>query len=221
MGYRRPNKKPNATGRSDTSRFVRLDHRIWSSSAYRALSPNARSLLIELAALYNGTNNGSLYLSVRDAAACMGVVDLTAANRAFDELVSVRLIELTGEGYFRVKASETSRARCWRLTWLYGPGRKAASWDFGEPAPQTRERKRMERGHKALKARRRANAAGKMPVLDSDTLAGFEPESPAEPVLDSNTPNQRNGSFPPKLIVPESNTHIATTMGSAKRAAQS
>jgi len=212
---RRP-KKPNATGRSDTSRFVRLDYGILSSNAYRALSPNARSLLVELVMLYNGQNNGSLFLSVRDAAHRMGVADLTAAQRAFDDLQRLGFIELAQEGHFAVKASDKSRARCWRLTWLAGPGRKAPSSEFMtcEPDPKTTERKRMERGLKSLKAYRKARDQNRLPVLDSGTLATFSHDPPAEPVLDSNTQTHANGSFPPMPIVRDSATHIATTMGS-------
>ncbi len=114
---------------SNTDRFVRLGHNLLSSNAYRALTPNARSLLVELAMLDNGANNGSLYLSVRDAAARMGVADLTAASRAFDELMALGFIDLAQDAHFRVKAAEASRARCWRLTWLPCPSRKAPTWD--------------------------------------------------------------------------------------------
>jgi hypothetical protein len=69
MAKTRAKNKPNATGRSMTTRFARLDHRLLESSAYRALSPNARALLVELTMLENGNNNGSLWLSVRDGAA--------------------------------------------------------------------------------------------------------------------------------------------------------
>lgn len=211
---RRP-KKPNATGRSDTSRFARLDHRLLNSNAYRSLTPNARSLLVELTMLDKGDNNGSLFLSVRDAAHRMGVADLTAASRAFDDLLALGFIELTQVSNFRVKASETSRARCWRLTWLVGPGRKAPSWAFleREPDPQTPARKRMERGLRSLKAYRKARDQDRLPVLDSDTLSPFRPELPAAAVLDSDTPNLRNGGFQPKACVRDSATHTAVTMG--------
>lgn len=210
--------KPNATGRNDTSRFARLDHRILSSNAYRALSPNARSLLVELVMLYNGENNGSLYLSVRDAAHRMGVADLAAASRAFDDLMALGFIELTQESRF-VPTSETSRARCWRLTWLVGPGRRAPSWVFldREPEAQTPARKRMERGQKALKSYRRARDGGRLPVLDSDTMNPFWPDLSPGAVSDSRTLNQRSGGFPPKSSVRDSRTHIATTMGSGAR----
>lgn len=167
-------KKPNVTGRNNTTRFVRLDHKILNSNAYRALSANARSLLIELAMLDKGDNNGSLYLSVRDAAARLGVSDLTAAQTAFADLQQLGFIEMTEEAHFHVKAADKSRARCWRLTWLSGPNRKAPSWDFleREPAPETRGYSRMLKGLRALKAYKKAREAGRLPILDSHTPAG-------------------------------------------------
>ena len=122
MARLRNRNKVNATGRNPTSRFARLDFRLLHSNAYRSLSPNARSLLVELVSLHNGDNNGSLYLSVRDGAHRMGVADLTAATRAFDDLRALGFIELTQDAHFGVKAAEKSRARCWRLTWEAGPG---------------------------------------------------------------------------------------------------
>lgn len=186
---RRPKNKVNATGRSETSRFVRLDHRILSSNAYRALTPNDRSLLTELAMMENGQNNGSLYLSVRDAAARMGVVDLTAASKSFDNLQTLGFIEMTEDAHFHVKAADKSRARCWRLTWLAGPGRRAPTWNFlqCEPEPETHARKRMENGQKALKAYRRARDNGRLPVLDSDAMMRLSPQNEVLAVSDSNT----------------------------------
>jgi hypothetical protein len=215
MARRRNRNRVNATGRNHTSRFVRLDHRILNSNAYRSLTPNARSLLVDLVMLYNGENNGSLYLSVRDAAHRMGVADLTAASRAFDDLMALGFVEMTQEAHFKVKASETSRARCWRIAWEAGPGRKAPSWDFlnREPEPQTSARKRMERGLRALKAYRKARGQGRLPVSDSDTLSPFCPEQPAAAVWDSDTPTTGIGSFPPNGHVRESATHIATPWG--------
>lgn len=219
MVKRRKHNRPNATGRSNTSRFVRLDHRILTSNAYRSLSPNCRSLLVELVMIYNGENNGSLYLSVRDGAHRMGVADLTAASRAFDDLVALGFLELAQEAHFRVKASETSRARCWRLTWLSGPGRKAPSWEFleREPDPQTPARKRMERGQRALKTYRKARDGNRLPVLDCDTLSHSVHDLTPGTVLDSDTPDMRNGRFQPKTCTREFATHIATTMGSGAR----
>ena len=215
MRKRRSRNRVDATGRSTTSRFVRLDHRLLNSNAYRSLSPNARSLLVELVMLYNGENNGSLYLSVRDAAHRLGVADLTATSRAFDDLVALGFLELTQAGHFCVKAAEASRARCWRITWEAGPGRKAPSWDLmeREPEPRSQARRRMERGLRALKAYRKAKDRGRLPVLDIDTLSPFRPELPTAAVLESDPTTAGFGSFPPNDRVRESATHIATPWG--------
>jgi hypothetical protein len=218
MGRGRKRNRVNQTGRNNTDRFVRLSYRLLCSNAYRSLSPNARSLLVELAMLYNGGNNGSLYLGVRDAAHRMGVADLTAASRAFDELMTRGFIVMTQDGHFLVKAAETSRARCWRLTWQPGPGRRIATWDFmeREPEPKTPARKRMERGQRSLKAYRKARSGNKFPVLDCETMAAFEVETAPNPVAKSNTLNQQNGGNPPILCVPDSDTHLAIPEGRAR-----
>ncbi len=217
MAKRRSKNRPNQTGRSNTSRFARLDYRLLNSNAYRALSPNARALLVEVVMLYNGENNGSLWLSVRDAAHRMGVADVTAASNAFAELQDMGFIAMTQDAYFRVKASDTCRARCWRLTWEAGPGCKGPSAEFveREPAPKTKARKRMERGLRALKAYRLALSQNKMPVLDSNTLAPFGLVEAPLSVLESDTATTENRAFSGNGSVLDSATHIATTMGSA------
>ena len=163
--------KPNQKGRNPTARFARLDHGLLNSPAYRALSTAARALLVELAMLDNGRNNGSLYLSVRDAAGRLGMADLSAVCKAFAELQELGFVEMTGSASFHVKAAEKSRARCWRLTWLAGPGRKGPSMAFTncQPKPGTNAHKRMERGMRALKTYRKDRDAGRLPVLDSET----------------------------------------------------
>jgi hypothetical protein len=221
MARRKNRNRVNATGRNNTDRFVRLSYRLLTSNAYRSLSPNARSLLVELGMLYNGDNNGSLYLGVRDAAHRMGVADLTAASRAFDDLKALGFVEMTRDSHFSVKAAESARARCWRLTWQPGPGRKIATWDFmeREPEPKTPARKRMERGQRALKAYRTARSSNKFPVLDCGTTAPFEAENTPVPVAKSDTLNQRNGGNPPPARIPEFDTHLATPEGGERNRA--
>ena len=175
MSIRKKN-KPNKKGRNDNvpwRRFVRLGHDLLNQPAYRALSPTARALLVELAMLDNGRNNGSLYLSVRDGADRLGLVDMTAVRHAFDELQELGFIALTKDACFHVKASENSRARCWRLTWIPVPKQCGATNEYADrqPNPKTKARKRMEAGLRALKRYRQSRDAGRLPVRDSDTLA--------------------------------------------------
>lgn len=211
MGRRKNNL---ANGRNRTTRFARLDHGLLKSPAYRALSCTARALLVELVMLYNGENNGALYLSVRDAAARLGLSDLEAACKAFAELEAMGFLVCTVDAHFRVKAAEHSRARCWRLTFEF-VGRKGPTLDYleHEPAPKTKARKRMERGLRALKAYRKARDAGKLPVLENRTMVPIPADIPAEAVRVSRTLNGQNGGNLPKSIVRDSITHIATTMG--------
>jgi Helix-turn-helix domain len=90
----------NHKGRSTTTeRFVSLPHYMLKSSAWRSLSPVARSVYIELAALYNGTNNGGLALSARDAAKRVGCSKNTAAL-AFSELERKGFICRRQQGHF-------------------------------------------------------------------------------------------------------------------------
>lgn len=188
-------------------------------NAFRSLSPNARSLLIELVMLYNGENNGSLYLSVRDAAHRMGIADLTAASRAFDDLAVLGFIQLTKEAFFSVKAANASRARCWRLTWEPGPEGRAPTWDFmqQEPKPRTKAHKRMERGQRAIKTFRKARDSGKLPVLDSTTLETFRPSLAAGAVSEIDTLISKNGNFRPMPFVRDSATHSAIPWGRKPR----
>ena len=58
--------------RDRAERFVALRHWMLKSPAWRSLSPVERSLYVELAARYNGQNNGRIHYSVRDAAGALG-----------------------------------------------------------------------------------------------------------------------------------------------------
>lgn len=177
MARRNGKKRVDAKGRNVglTTRFVRLDYSMLCSNAYRALSVQARSLLIEICMLYNGKNNGSLYLSVRDAADRMGVSDLSAASKAFDQLIELGFIEMTKDAHFAIKTGTTSRARCWRLCWESGPDGKRAVEQFltREPSPKTKARKRMERGLRALKRYRQAKSSDRLPVLESNIWTDY------------------------------------------------
>jgi len=105
-------KRHNAKGRSTTERFVQLPHFMVLSPAWRALSPVARSVFIELAAIYNGSNNGRLALSARAAGNRVGCSKNTAA-RAFLELIDKGCIDLSSPGNFNRK---TPHAAEYRLT---------------------------------------------------------------------------------------------------------
>lgn len=216
--------KHDATGRSKGSRFARLDHNLLDSPAYRSLSPNARALLVELVMMENGRNNGELFLSVRDAADRMGVADTAAAMRAFAELEKMGFIACTRDGHFAVKASEGSRARCWRLTWQSTPClRIGPTCDFRErrPEPESRANRRMIAGCEVLKRYRKVQSSGKLPVVNFATPTPKRAEdsttdcakAEAVSVPDSATPFPENGGNPSLRIARDSATHTAYQLG--------
>jgi hypothetical protein len=71
------------------------------SPVWRSLSPVARSVFIELTAIYNGSNNGRLALSTRDAAERISCSKNTSA-RAFAELIQKGFADLCSHGYFNI-----------------------------------------------------------------------------------------------------------------------
>jgi hypothetical protein len=61
--------RTDGKGRSiGQTRFVKLDHWLLKTPAWRSLSPASRALYVELAQRYNGANNGEISLSVRETA---------------------------------------------------------------------------------------------------------------------------------------------------------
>ena len=91
---------------------VRFYAWMMNSPAYRSLSALGRALLVELYALYNGLNNGDLFLSVRDAALRLNVSKTTVAP-VFKEVESRGFIRARQRGSF---AWKERHATSWILT---------------------------------------------------------------------------------------------------------
>jgi hypothetical protein len=114
-------KKRNWAGRRSTKeRFVGLPHYLvmgkdGAGQAFRALSSNARSALIQIAARYNGVNNGLINASSRALALEMNVSRATAA-RAVRELIETGFVEVTEWGRFDLK---DRNANAYRLAWRF------------------------------------------------------------------------------------------------------
>lgn len=207
--------KVNATGRNEqTDRFVSLRHRMLMSEAFRSLDLAARALLTELVMLENGKNNGSLWLSVQDATDRLGLADARPAMRAFDDLRDRGLIAMTKDAHFTVKAAETSRARCWRLTWLPFDGKPPTNnWQSYEAPAHTKARKATDRGLQAMARYRKALAAHKIPLVDFTATPPIPPESAPGPAGNFTTAKAQNNANPPFSVVEETSVYSAATMG--------
>jgi hypothetical protein len=113
----RSKRRTNATGRSKAvSAHVRFYWWELESAAYRSLCPVARCVLLELKALYNGTNNGSLFLSAREAGRRVGV-GKSKAWEALRDLQMRGIIRPAVKGGFSWKTgSRRGDATAWILT---------------------------------------------------------------------------------------------------------
>ena len=103
--------------RAKVPRHIRIYHRQMQSEAWRHLSGSGVKVLLALAALEKGDNNGEFFLSARTGAEITGL-GKNAVNRALHELQQKGFIYCAVRGAFSRK---TPHAACWGLTWQAGP----------------------------------------------------------------------------------------------------
>jgi hypothetical protein len=216
---------PNGRNAEPQSRFARFDHAILRSPAYCSLTPNARALLMQLEMMSNGSNNGSLWLSVRDGAARLGIANLGSATKAFNDLIEAGFIAMTKEAHFSIKSSETSRARCWRLTYYFLPNFGPATNEWKDFIPTNKAAiRRMEAGLRAHSNFRKAQAKEYLPVYDLKTTLSKNEVYASKPVCKSYTHSaetNENATIDEQSVVINWYTHTArppspSTSGTAK-----
>ena len=110
---------------SPANKFVKLDRALLECDAYRDLSSGARDVLHELMYRYNGHNNGSVVLSVRQAAARTNCTANTAMKRLL-EVEDHGFARCSKKGAFKTKVRHASE---WVLTMHPLDGEPAAK-DF-------------------------------------------------------------------------------------------
>jgi len=108
-------------------KHIRLYASITSSEAWRHLSGNAVKVLLALVARDDGTRNGALGFSCREAADVTALGERTCW-RCLIELQEKGFIVCTHKGGFNRKVLHSS---LWRYTW--------APWPGGRPAAPTRD----------------------------------------------------------------------------------
>ena len=97
--------------RTTAERYVRLTHRMMQTKAWKSLDGNARAVYIALAMIYQGTNNGRIGFSARQAVQALPISRVTA----FRSLVALQdrgFIVAMITGRFDRKRHATR----WRLT---------------------------------------------------------------------------------------------------------
>lgn len=105
--------KVDATGRSKSGqKHIRLYEWELNCPAYQALSVYGRAALVELRRRFNGSNNGNIVLSVRQAAAALGCHRDTA-SKALDDCVATGWVKRNTRAGFNWKSGI---ATTWYLT---------------------------------------------------------------------------------------------------------
>jgi DNA-binding transcriptional MocR family regulator len=103
------------TGRSKkAARHVRLYHWMMQTAAWRSLNANQRAIYVEMASRYNGSNNGRIHFSTREAAKAIHIGRATA-GRELAVLVERGFIVAVTRGGFNVKDKQRQSTE-WRLT---------------------------------------------------------------------------------------------------------
>jgi|GEM_PF-5095770 len=90
------------TIKENKSRYLRIDDWEYKCPAYKALTPNARSVYLHMRTLYNGRNNGRIAMSTRDAGSIIHKSNATGA-RALHELKMLGFIKIRQESTFHQK----------------------------------------------------------------------------------------------------------------------
>lgn len=96
--------------KSGPMRYVMLFHWMLKSPAWNDLSAAARAIYVELERRYNGSNNGMIHYSSREAARDVKVSKGTAA-RALRELQAHGFIAVEKMGAFHLKLRHASEYR--------------------------------------------------------------------------------------------------------------
>jgi hypothetical protein len=148
-------------------------HYVIDSTAYRALSPVGRSLLVEIARRFNGRNNGFIGMSVRDAAERLRVSKDTG-QRAFKELEDLGFIVCASRGHFDRKSPHASE---WRITvWACNRTGALPSKEFMRWRPQSDSQGELPpkgRSTGRVKKQNPVRLVGQ-PVLNSRTAKGHD-----------------------------------------------
>ena len=108
--------RANTTGRTKNEQFIRLHRGVTNSDAWKSLSCEARSLLLEVWARHNGSNNGRIPLGRKEARKALRIGSRKLKNAFRDAQDRGFLIERQkGSFNFKVAAGK-GRATEWEIT---------------------------------------------------------------------------------------------------------
>ncbi|MCZ6859085.1 MAG: hypothetical protein O7I42_02180 [Alphaproteobacteria bacterium] len=105
-------KKLNGFGCRKPEGFIKLDHGLLGTEAWRHLSPRACKLYIAARARFNGMNNSYISYSTREARELLNC-NPNSASAAFNELMDKGFLKCARDSTFTLKTKE---AGLWTIT---------------------------------------------------------------------------------------------------------
>jgi hypothetical protein len=123
----------NAPRRKSEPRHIRLYHSITGTVAWAHLGGNAVKVLLALVRIDDGSKNGQIFYSDRQAALDTGLSRNTCI-KAFRELVEKGFLCIVEKGHFDRKVRH---ATVWRYTWQAAPGICGPTRDFEKWKPDS------------------------------------------------------------------------------------
>jgi len=144
--------------RGSGPKFVQIEHWVMDCDAWQTMKPGPRALYVELKRRFNGSNNGDVFLSHRDAAKAMGVNKGTV-GKYFAELRERGFIAVT-QGHC-LGSSGQGQADLYALTELpiaTAPATKDfRAWKKQKPVRKTRPSLSEKSGQAVRETRLSAN----------------------------------------------------------------
>lgn len=156
---KKPGRRHDATGRSQGANYFGVDRWVMQTAAWRELRPAERAVYLELEYRHNGSNNGRVRLSCREAAKLCRM-NKDTAGRALARLEALGFIRTRLQGAFSLKERHASEYELTR----YAIGSEPASKAFSQWRPEKKSRSQ--------------NRAGPVPSIrtDSDNASQFAAE---------------------------------------------
>ena len=110
-------KHPGKPHKRDKGQYVAISYAMIRHPSYRALSSDARAILIDMHLGFHGHNNGEFVFSVRQAMKCIRSRS-ERAKRAMDQLQKHGFIVCHSNSTFTMK---TKKTREWEITFQQMP----------------------------------------------------------------------------------------------------
>ena len=143
MARKTKGNKPNQKGRSKNGpQFIKFTYPMGKSDAWRSLNGNSQRVWFEIRMKFNGSNNGLLSLSFREASKTLNISKSTV-KAAFDELIEKGFLIRRREGqWYGRRAAEYICTDC-----KYNNQPPSKNWEQWKPPKEQKKQKPVRKSN--------------------------------------------------------------------------